>query len=89
LQSVVALRKGTPGRLPPPVEDFEERLDAHDRAMVSQFTQCSAVGSPDTVRREVEAFVSRTKADELMLVSQMFDHDARLRSFEIVADLMD
>jgi luciferase family oxidoreductase group 1 len=87
LQAVVALRKGTPGKLPPPIEGFEEQLDAHDRAMVSQFTQCSAVGSPDTVQQQMTAFITRTGADELMLVSQMYDHDARVRSFEIVADL--
>jgi luciferase family oxidoreductase group 1 len=88
LQAVVAMRKGTPGKLPPPIEGFEDQLDAHDRAMVSQFTQCSAVGSPDTVRQQVGDFIARTGADELMLVSQMFDHGARLRSFEIVSDLI-
>ena len=41
LQAVVAMRKGTPGKLPPPIEGFEDQLDAHDRAMVSQFTQCA------------------------------------------------
>ena len=89
LQAVVALRRGTPGKLPPPVEGFEEQLDAHDRAMVSQFTQCSAVGSPQTVRRGIEDFVARTGADELMLVGQVFDHDARLESFEIAAACLD
>lgn len=89
LQAVVALRKGTPGKLPPPVEDFEGQLDAHDRAMVSQFTQCSAVGSPATVRREIEAFVEYTGANELMLVGQVYDHDARLRSFEIASECID
>ena len=89
LQAVVALRKGTPGKLPPPVEGFEEQLDAHDRAMVSQFTQCSAVGSPATVRKQIQEFIDYTSADELMLVGQVFDHEARLRSFEIAAELID
>ncbi len=87
LQAVVALRKGTPGRLPPPLEGFEEQLDPHDRAMVAQFTQCSAVGSPEAVKRGVLDFIERTGADELMLVGQMYDHDARLHCFEIVAEL--
>ena len=87
LQAVVALRKGTPGRLPPPLEGFEEQLDPHDRAMVAQFTQCSAVGSPEAVKRGVLDFIERTGADELMLVGQMYDHNARLHCFEIVAEL--
>ena len=46
---------------------------------------CSAVGSVETVKKGVEAFVARTGADELMITSQVFDHEARLKSYEIVA----
>jgi alkanesulfonate monooxygenase SsuD/methylene tetrahydromethanopterin reductase-like flavin-dependent oxidoreductase (luciferase family) len=48
---------------------------------------CAAIGSPDTVRRALEDFIERTGADELMITSQIFDHNARLRSFEITAEL--
>ena len=55
--------------------------------MIAQALSCRAVGSPETVRREIEAFVARTGADELMITSQIFDHAARLRSFDITSHL--
>jgi luciferase family oxidoreductase group 1 len=84
-QAFVNLRSGRPGRLPPPVAGYEERLGPAERAMIAQALSSSAIGSPETVRRGIEAFVSRTRADELIVTSQIFDHDARLRSYEIVA----
>jgi luciferase family oxidoreductase group 1 len=86
-QAFVNLRSGRPGRLPPPLPGFEDRLAPGDRAMIAQALSSSAVGSPDTVRRRIEAFVDRTGADELIVTSQIFDHVARLRSFEITAAL--
>jgi alkanesulfonate monooxygenase SsuD/methylene tetrahydromethanopterin reductase-like flavin-dependent oxidoreductase (luciferase family) len=87
LQAVVRLRQGSPGPLPPPMEDFEATLTPQDQYLISQFTSCSAVGSHATVAREIGAFIDRTGADELMIVSQIFDHPARLRSFETVAEI--
>jgi len=84
-QAFVNLRSGRPGRLPPPVVGYEERLGPTERGMIGQALSSSAVGSPDTVRRGIEAFVERTGADELIVTSQIFDHTARLRSYEIVA----
>jgi luciferase family oxidoreductase group 1 len=84
-QAFVNLRSGRPGRLPPPMAGYEERLGPAERAMIAQALSSSAVGSPDTVRRGIEAFVERTGADELVVTSQIFDHAARLRSYEIVA----
>lgn len=86
LQAVIRMRQGTPGQLPPPVRDFESTLSPEDQAMVSQFTTCSAVGSKEVVAREIRAFSDRTGADELMIASQIFDHSARVRSYEILAD---
>jgi luciferase family oxidoreductase group 1 len=85
-QAFVNLRSGRPGRLPPPVADYEKRLGPAERAMIAQALSSSAIGSPDTVTREMDAFVRRTGADELIVTSQIFDHAARLRSYEIVAD---
>ncbi len=84
-QAFVALRGGTPGKLNPPVEDYKASLSPPYRAMLDNVLRCSAVGSPDRVREQVEAFVERTGADELMITSQIFDHQARLRSYEILA----
>lgn len=83
LQSFINLRLGTPGQLPPPVEDFESTMNAEEHAMLDQIGSCSAVGTPDVVKRDMAAFIEKTGADELMLVSSIFDHKKRLRSFEI------
>jgi luciferase family oxidoreductase group 1 len=87
LQSFVQLRRGIPGPLPPPVEGFEATLSPVERRMLDEVASCSAVGSPDTVRREIESFIGRTGADELMIVAHIYDHAARLRSFEIAAEV--
>jgi alkanesulfonate monooxygenase SsuD/methylene tetrahydromethanopterin reductase-like flavin-dependent oxidoreductase (luciferase family) len=62
-------------------------MTAAERGMLEQALACSAVGSPDAVRRGVEAFVARTGADELIVTSQIHDHSARLRSYEILAEV--
>ncbi|MCZ6888581.1 MAG: LLM class flavin-dependent oxidoreductase [Gammaproteobacteria bacterium] len=84
-QSFLRLRRGTPGQLPPPIENFEATLTPMDRHMLDEVTSCSVVGSPQTVGEGLADFVARTGADEIMVVAQIFDHDARLRSFEIAA----
>jgi luciferase family oxidoreductase group 1 len=86
-QAFVNLRRGMPGRLPPPVAGFEDRLSAAERAMIAQALSSTAVGSRETVRRGIDAFLARTGADELIVTSQMFDHAARLKSFELTASL--
>ena len=84
-QAFVNLRRGRPGRLPPPVDDMESRLDPSAKAMLDQALSCSIVGSPETVGEGLAAFIGRTGADELMVTAQIFDHQVRLRSFEITA----
>jgi luciferase family oxidoreductase group 1 len=87
MQAFLNLRRGRPGPLAPPIEGFEAQLAPEEKAMLNQALSCSAVGSPETVRRQIEAFVARTGADELMLTSLTYDHAARLRSYEIAAKL--
>ncbi len=84
-QSFVALRTGSPGPLPPPVDDMDSRLDPTAKAMLAQALSCAVIGSPATVEAGLAAFVARTGADELMVTGSIFDHQARLRSFEITA----
>ncbi|WP_395448366.1 LLM class flavin-dependent oxidoreductase [Aminobacter sp. UC22_36] len=86
-QAFVNLRSGRPGRLPAPLEGYERELDPVARQMLSQTLACAVVGSPETVRRGVEAFIARTGADELMVTAQVFDHTARKRSYEILAEV--
>ena len=85
-QAFVALRTGNPIPLPPPKEGYAEELPLQSRAILRQVLSCSAIGSPETVKEAVESFVDRTKADELMVTSQIFDHQARLRSYELLID---
>jgi luciferase family oxidoreductase group 1 len=84
-QAFVNLRSGRPGQLPPPRADFEP--DPLARAMLDQALSCSVVGSGETVRRGLDDFIARTHADEIMVTAQIFDHAARLRSFEILAQV--
>jgi luciferase family oxidoreductase group 1 len=86
-QAFVNLRSGRPTQLPPPVQGFDEQLPPPAKALLADVLSCTAVGSPQTVRAALAAFIERTKADELMITSQMFDHAARLRSYEIAADV--
>ncbi|HEX3862637.1 MAG TPA: LLM class flavin-dependent oxidoreductase [Stellaceae bacterium] len=85
-QSTVNNRTGRPTRLPPPVENFEAQLDPFARAVLDDAMSSAVIGSRDTVRRGLDAFVERSGADELMVNGNIFDHDKRKRSFEIVAE---
>ena len=86
-QAFVNLRSGRPGPLPPPVDDLERRFGPGERALLGQVLTRSVVGSPETVRCGLDAFIARTGADELMITAQIYDHAARVRSFEIVAEV--
>jgi len=85
-QAFVNLRTGRPGRLQPPVPGYLDSLPESARSMLDEVLACTAIGSPSTVRAQMEAFVRRTEADELMITSQIFDHAARMRSYEITAE---
>jgi luciferase family oxidoreductase group 1 len=87
-QAFINLRSGRPTRLKPPVEGYLESLSPPERAMLDSVLSCSAIGAPDTVAAQLKAFIERTRADELMITSQVFDHAARLRSYEITAGIM-
>jgi luciferase family oxidoreductase group 1 len=84
-QAFVLLRTGRAGPLPPPVDDYQRGLGPAERAILDQALSVSFVGTPDQVTKGLDAFVARTGADELMVVAQVFDHAARLRSYELIA----
>ena len=84
-QAALNMARGMPGQLPPPVESMDGLWTPAERAAVERRTACSAVGSPDTVRQALQAIVEATGADELILTAQVYDHPARLRSYELVA----
>ncbi|MFZ2098999.1 MAG: LLM class flavin-dependent oxidoreductase [Oricola sp.] len=81
------LRSGRPGPLPRPVENLDEHIDPSMRAMVDEALSVTAVGSPDTVRTQLAAFIERYAPDELILTGQIHDHAARLSSFRIAAEM--
>jgi luciferase family oxidoreductase group 1 len=85
-QSFASLRAGRPTQLPPPSQEWAR--DPSEAKDPLQRTRVSFVGSPDTVRTQMNDFVARTGADELILVSHIYDHRARLRSYEIAAHAM-
>jgi len=86
-QAFLNLIRGKPGPLLPPVDGMEGRWNPHEQAHIERMTRVSAVGSPETVRQELEELIVATRVDEVMVTSQTFDHGARLRSFEIVAEV--
>ena len=88
-QQFVSLRRGTPGPLPLPVESMNAHWSSLERLGVEQALACSMVGVPDAVEEGLKALIAETKADELMLTAQIYDHVARLRSFEIAAKVRD
>jgi luciferase family oxidoreductase group 1 len=83
-QAFVALRTGSPVPLPPPKPGYADELPLQARAILRQVLSCSAIGSPDSVKADVQAFLQRTNADELMVTTQIYDHAARLRSYELL-----
>ena len=86
-QAFVNLRSGRPGRLPPPVEGYLEKVGPAERALLDSVLSCAAIGAPQAVRAGLQAFIDRTGADELMITSNAFSHTARLRSYEIAAQV--
>jgi luciferase family oxidoreductase group 1 len=79
--------RGTRRQLPPPINDIEAYWSPIEKAQASNMLACSFVGSPQTVRSGLERFTEQTKADELMVASAIYDHAARLRSYEILAGI--
>ena len=87
-QAFVNLRSGRPSQLQPPVDGYAEGLGLQERAILDQVLSCASIGTPEMVRADLRNFIQKTGADELMITSQIFDHAARLRSFEIAAEAL-
>jgi luciferase family oxidoreductase group 1 len=87
-QAFASLRRGMPTTLPPPNPEFEKDVVPFGHVPVQEITSISMVGSPGTVRDGLREFIAQTAADEIMVVSHIYDHAARVKSYEIVADVM-
>ena len=86
---MLQLRRGTPVQLPPPIEDFESQLTQQEQAMLEMITNCSAVGSVASVAQQMQDFIARTGANELMCVGSIYDHQKRVESFRLAAQARD
>ncbi|TWG55055.1 luciferase family oxidoreductase group 1 [Aminobacter sp. J44] len=85
-QAFVNLRTGRPGKLPPPKPGYYASLGEPEKAVLAHTLSCAIVGSKETVKQGLKAFTQRTGADEVMVTAQIFDHHARVRSYEILAE---
>ena len=86
-QAFARMRTGTRGQLPKPVEDIDSEIGRAVRLGVDQMLRVSATGSPEAVRKQLNGFVEKYQPDELILTGQIHDHKARIRSFEIAAQV--
>ncbi len=86
LQALINLRSGKPGPLPPPIRDFEKNLCGAEMQLLSQSKSASATGAIGKIREEVSKFLADTSADELIITSQIFNHSARVKSYEITRE---
>jgi luciferase family oxidoreductase group 1 len=85
-EGFINLRRGHPGPLPPPRRDFE--LSGMDRLQLADILSSAAIGGPETVQRAIREFAERNAADEIIAVAQIYEHAARVRSYEIAAEVM-
>jgi luciferase family oxidoreductase group 1 len=88
-QAFTNLHRGTPGQIPPPIDDIEEYWSPAEKISVTRSLVCSVVGSPATVERGLNDFIETHKPDELMVTAHMYDQPARLHSFELIAQVRD
>ncbi len=84
-QAFVNLRRGTPGMLAPPVSGFMQSLPDNAQAELAAIMHCTAIGDGTQVGRAICDFADSTGADEVIIASQMYDHRARLRCYELIA----
>ena len=86
--SFADLFRGSRRLTQPPIADIDTYWTAQERLHAGQMLACSVIGGPDTVRQGLEDLIDQTNADELMVVSDVFDPQKRLRSFEMIAQIM-
>lgn len=79
--------RGTRGLLPPPIDNIDDYWSGQEKARVSQMMRCSFIGARETVAAQLNEFTASVQPDELIVASAIFDHGARLRSYEILAEV--
>lgn len=74
------------GKLRPPIDDIETYWQPHEKMHAEGMLRYAFVGSPQTVKRQLDEFLAQTKLDEVMVTSMIYDHEARKRSYELLAE---
>jgi luciferase family oxidoreductase group 1 len=87
-QQFLSLVRGKPAKLKPPVESMEGIWSQYERAAIEQQLRTAIIGSPEKVKEKLQAFLDETQADEIIVNGQIYDHRARLRSFELLAEVV-
>ena len=88
-QSFINLRRGTPGQVPPPIDDIDAYWSPAEKVMVERSLAVSFVGSAATIEGGLAAFMNSLRPDELMITAHIYDQAARLRSIELIAQVRD
>lgn len=86
-QSFTNLRRGTPGQIPPPIHDIDSFWSPAEKASASMTLRCSVVGSSESAEPRLLNFLELTQPDEIITTAHIYDHAARLRSFEQLAGI--
>jgi alkanesulfonate monooxygenase SsuD/methylene tetrahydromethanopterin reductase-like flavin-dependent oxidoreductase (luciferase family) len=87
-QQFVNLRRGRPGPLQPPLENTTKQWSEEEQEGADHALACSFVGTPEVVKAGLENFLAKTSADEIVITAQIYDHTARMRSFELAAGIL-
>ncbi len=86
-QRFVGMVRGQRGKLQPPIDDIETYWSPNEKAHVAGMLRYAFIGSPETLKRQLGAFITTTRADEIMVTAPIFDHEARKRSYEILSGI--
>jgi luciferase family oxidoreductase group 1 len=87
-QMFMGIITGKRNLLQPPVANIEDMLNGYEAEQINQMLACTFVGSKETVKEDMQSFLDQTQVDEIMVSAHIFDHPAKLRSYEIFAELM-
>lgn len=87
----LGITTGMPSQLKPPVDNINDFWSPQQQASIQQTLdpRTTIVGSPETVKRKLESFIQETRANELIINTQVYSHEERMRSYSIIADMMD
>ena len=87
-QNILNLIRNNRVPLQPPVENIYELANDYEKAVLQQRLQTTFIGSPETIKPKLHAFLNKTNANEIIVNAQIFDHQARLHSYELVAEIV-